>query len=831
MSSDLPLASRLLLREWRAGELRVMLLALLIAVTVSTAISFFTDRLQRGMVTRAAEFLGADMRLSSRDPWPDEVLQEAIKNNLQHTDIVDFSSITSSETEMLLSSIKAVGPGYPLRGEVRISDEPHGSERTATAIPEPGTVWVEARLLSQLDMQVGDLLEVGYAQLRVAAVLTHEPDRAGDFYSLTPRVLMNLGDLPATRVIQPGSRVRYRLLVSGEEADLQRLRSWLEPRLESHQRITSVADDNRQIGSALTRANQFLGLASIAAVVLAGVAVALSASRFAQRHFDTSALLRCLGASRTRTLRLFLLQLLGLGILATLLGLASGWLMQAGLVYLLRELLPPDLPGAGLRPLLVGAATGMVSLFGFALPPLLRLGRVSPLRVLRRELTPLPGSGWFIYGLALSALSLLMWQFTDNLPMTLAVITGGAIAALLLGILAWLLLRASGDRLRHLGLAWRLGSGQLLKHPAAAAGQVLAFGLILMAMVVIFVLRTELLDTWQAQLPDDAPNHFALNILPDQEQAFAQALGEIGATSAPLYPVTPGRLTSINGQPVRTQVTKDSPGERAINRDLSLTWASELAPDNELVTGHWWPDLPEAEGHRVSVEAELAGSLGIGVGDQLGFVIAGTTLEAEVSSIRSVNWDNFTPNFYMVFSPGALDGMPTTLLTSFHLPADQREGLRQLTRAFPAMTLLEVEAILAQLRDILRQVTIAVEYVLVFVLLAGFTVLFASLQSTLDTRLYEGALLRTLGARRQLLRQANRLEFTLLGTLAGLLAVLAAELVTWLLYRFALNLEWQPHYLLWLLVPGAGALLIGLAGALGTRAVVNQSPLGLLRRG
>lgn len=831
MNCDLPLASRLLLREWRAGELRIMLLALVIAVLVSTAISFFTDRLQRGMATRAAEFLGADMRISSREPLPEEYLQEAINNNLQHTDIVDFSSVTSSASEMQLSSIKAVGPGYPLRGEVRTSQQQFGGEQVAAGIPEGGTLWIEPRLLNVLGLAIGDQLEIGYAQLRIAALLTHEPDRAGDFYSLTPRVLMNLDDLQATRVVQPGSRVRYRLLLSGNEADLQAYRQWLEPRLEDHQRLTSVADDNRQIGSALERSNQFLGLASIAAVVLAGVAVALSASRFASRHYDTSALLRCLGASRRRALRLFLIQLLGLGIVATLIGLLLGWLMQWGLVHLLRELLPPDLPQAGIKPLLVGTATGLVGLLGFALPPLLRLGRVSPLRVLRRELTPLPGSAWLIYGLALGGLSLLMWQFTGNLPMTLAVIFGGALAALLLGSLAWMLLQASGKRLRNAGLAWRLGSGQLLKQPSAAAGQILAFGLILMSMVVIFILRTELLDSWQAQLPEDAPNHFALNILPAEEPAFRQTLADIGARSAPLYPVAPGRLTAINGEAVREHVTKDSPGERAINRDLSLTWAADLAPDNVLRDGQWWDQLPASDGHRVSIEAELADSLGVSLGDQLSFLISGATVEAEVSSVREVNWDNFTPNFYMVFSPGALDGLPSTLLTSFHLPPEQREGLRELTRTFPAMTLLEVEAILQQLREILDQVTLAVEYVLVFVLLAGFTVLFASLQSTLDTRLYEGALLRTLGARRQLLRQANRLEFALLGALAGLLAIVAAELITWLLYRYALDLQWQPHYLLWLLVPLGGALLIGLAGALGTRAVVNQSPMKLINRG
>lgn len=825
------LATRLLAREWRAGELRVLVMALIIAVLVSTAISFFTDRLQRGMVSRAAEFLGADMVISSRAPLPDAFLQRALEDGLSHVDVVEFNSMMSGDLEIQLSSVKAVGPSYPLKGQVRVADQLFGAERIVNAIPSPGDVWIEPRLAAQLALETGDTLDVGMASMSVSAMLTYEPDRAGDFYSLTPRVLMNLADLEETAVVQPGSRVRYRLLLSGPEGALQGYANWLRPQLEDNQQLTTVADDNQQIGSALDRAAQFLGLASIAAVVLAGVAVALSASRFATRHFDTSALLRCLGASRRRVMSIFLIQLACLGLVATVIGLALGWVMQWGLVFLLRELLPPDLPGVGLNPLLVGGATGLIALAGFALPPLIRLGKVAPLRVLRRDLAPLPSSGWLIYGLALGGLSLLMWQFTGNLRITLAVVFGGAIAALLLGLVAWALLRLSGNRLRNAGLAWRLGSGQLLKQPIAAAGQILAFGLILMSMVVVLILRTELLDTWQQQLPEDTPNHFALNIMPAEQAEFTAALERIGAVSAPLYPVTPGRLTEINSQPVRELVTKESQGERAVSRDLSLTWSATMATDNTLLAGEWWPDtLPDDES-LISIESGLADSLGVEVGDVLSFVIAGQVLDARVLNIREVNWDNFTPNFYIIFSPGSLDNMPATLLTSFSLPSEKRAELRDLARAFPAMTLLEVEALLKQIRDILAQVTLAVEYVMVFVLLAGFTVLFAALQSTLDNRLYEGALLRTLGARKALLRQANRLEFALLGSLAGIMAIVAAELITWLLYRFALNLDWSPHYLLWVLVPLTGAVLIGVAGALGTRAVVRESPMRLINRG
>lgn len=650
-NSTLPLAARLLTREWRAGELRVLVMALVIAVLVSTAISFFTDRLQRGMVSRAAEFLGADMVISSRSVLPEQFLQEATERGLNHVEMVEFTSVMSSEQDMQLSSVKAVTDGYPLRGEVRTTPELFGEEQVATGVPPPGEVWIEPRLASYLELDSGASLDVGVSSLTISAMLTHEPDRAGDFYSLTPRVLMNMADLQATQVVQPGSRVRYRLLLSGDEPTLQAYAQWLEPQLEDNQRLTTVADDNRQIGGALERAGQFLGLASIAAVVLAGVAVALSASRFANRHFDTSALLRCLGASRRKVMWIFIIQLACLGLVATLIGLALGWAMQWGLVYLLRDLLPPNLPGVGFKPLLVGAATGLIALAGFALPPLLRLGQVAPLRVLRRDLAPLPSSGWLIYGLALASLTLLMWQFTGDLRITLAVVFGGALAALVLGLAALLLLRTVGGRLRNAGLAWRLGSGQLLKQPVAAAGQILAFGLILMSMVVVLIMRTELLDTWQEQLPEDTPNHFALNILPNEAEAFTAALDRIGAVSAPLYPVTPGRLNEINNQPVRDIVTKDSQGERAVSRDLSLTSSAEMAADNVLTGGQWWPADITSDARLVSVESELAESLGLELDDLLTFVIGGQIVEARVSSFREVNWDNFTPNFYMVFSP------------------------------------------------------------------------------------------------------------------------------------------------------------------------------------
>ncbi|MFV3092262.1 ABC transporter permease, partial [Pseudomonas sp. GW6] len=458
------------------------------------------------------------------------------------------------------------------------------------------------------------------------------------------------------------------------------------------------------------------------------------------------------------------------------------------------------------------------------------LGRVPPLRVLRRDMLPVPASSWLVYGAALIALGLIMWRLSLDLRLTLALLGGGLLAALLLGSLLLLGLQSLRRLLQRAALPWRLGLGQLLRHPLAAAGQSLAFGLILLAMALIALLRGELLDTWQDQLPEDAPNHFALNVLPAERDAFAARLAELSPHPAPLYPVVPGRLIMINGEPVRQLVTKESRGERAIQRDLSLTWAEDLPSDNLITAGNWWGAAHASELPGVSVESELAESLQLKLGDQLRFNVGGIERDAQVTSLRQVDWDSFQPNFYMIFEPQTLQDLPATYLTSFYLPPGQDAELVALSRAFPSVTLLQVDALLAQLRSILAQVTLAIEYVLLFVLAAGITVLLAGLQATLDERIRQGALLRALGAERKLLISARRAEFGLLGAAAGLLAALGCELVSFLLYRYAFDMSWQPHPWL-LLLPLIGALLIGLAGVLGTRRALNASPLSVLREG
>jgi putative ABC transport system permease protein len=821
------LAWRLLARDWRAGELRILAAALVIAVGAVTAIGFFSDRLNRAMTYQSVDLLGADLRLTGAEPAPAEWIKSAIDHGLRHVETLDFASVVVHGDKLQLASIKAAAPGYPLRGTLRTAPALYAAETGTGDIPAPGTAWVEARILQALELTIGARIEIGSASFAVTRVLTYEPGRGGSFFTMAPRVLMHRDDVARTAVVQPGSRVTYSYLFAGADADLARYQEWLKTRLGPHHRLFDVRDGGSSIGRALGRAERYLGLTSLLAVLLAGVAIAMGARRYSERHFDTAAMLRCFGATQRDLVRLFVPQFLLLGLVASAAGCALGWLTQEAVFYLLREVYPVRLPAAGLAPVTFGFFTGLLALAGFALPPLMRLRQVPPLRVIRREMAPLPPAAWLVYGSAAAAILILMWRFTGSLLLTAAVLAGSLAAAAALAAFAGGLLALSRRVHRRVGVAWRFGMNNLWRRTRTSIGQILAFGLVLMAMAVIALLRTDLLNTWQTQLPPDTPNHFAFNILPQDVAAMQGFFTANRIPASDLYPMVRGRLTEINGKPVTQAVTKEEADAGAIRRELNLTWTDTIPPDNRLVRGAWWNNPMPA--NPVSVEEKLAQKLGIETGDELTFSIAGSERRARVASIRSVQWDSFHPNFYMIFPPGALDGLPATYLTSFHLEPEQKPLLTSLVRAFPAVTVLEMDQVLAQVRTILAQVTAAVELVLLFVLAAGFAVLFAALSASLDERFHEGALLRTLGAGRRQLRAAHFAEFAVLGVLAGVLAAIGTELIAWVLYTRAFELEYSFKWPVWILAPLAGGLLIGLAGYIGTRRVVNQSPLTVLR--
>jgi putative ABC transport system permease protein len=821
------LAMRLMVRNRHSGEQRILVSALVIAVAASTAIGFFTDRLGRGMANQSADFLGADLTLVSPRPVNTDWLREARDEGLQTSETLEFASVVVSGDALLLSSVKAVQDGFPLRGTIRTAPAPFAPDADTIELPRPGEAWAAPRLLTNLGLQGGDSVEVGAHTLTITRVITFEPGQIGNPFGISPRLLMRMEDVPATGVVQPGSRLKYQYLFAGREVDVAIFRNGLEPRLGPSHELIGVKEGRRAVGSALERAERFLGLSVLAAIILAGVAVAMAAQRYSERHFDMSAMLRCMGASQRDLLWLYLPQLLVLGLAASAVGCLLGWVAQYGILYLLAGLLPtaPSTPHAW--PVLAGFATGLIILAGFALPPLMRLKGVPPLRVLRRDLLPMPSRAWLVYGAALCAIVAVMWRYTDSWPLTLSVLAGGIALVALLGLFALLLLLLSRRFNTRVGVAWRFGLNNLWRRRRASINQILAFGLTLMAMAVVALVRTDLLTTWQQQLPADVPNHFAINILPDQVDDFGSFMEESGIETAQLYPMVRGRLVEINGTAVRKAVTKEARDDNALNRELNLTWTTKLQEDNHILDGRWWQ--PDDTGKPfVSVESKLAKRMGIRMGDELRFAVGEQRFTAMVASIRNVKWDSFRPNFYMVFPPKVINRFPATYMTSFYLYKAEKPMLRKMVARFPAVTVLEMDRVIEQVGRIFRQVTLTVEYVLIFTLLAGFAVLFAALQASQDDRLYEGALLRALGGSRRQLRSGHLAEFIALGGLAGLLAAIGAECLTWALYSEVLHLEYSFQWQVWIATPVAGALLIGAAGFWGTRAVVEQSPVLLL---
>ena len=849
---NLALALKLVRRDWRSGELNILGLALIIAVAASTAVSLFGHRLARTMETQAAEFLAADLVVSSHEADADAWFSKAVEMGLKTARTVEFPSVLVENNELLLTGAKAVSDAYPLRGALRTTASDIAAETVANEAPPPGTAWVDNRVLNSLKLSLGDSVTLGEKPLKLARIITHEPDRRGDLYSLSPRILFNLADLEATAVIRPGSNAHYYALFAGDVKAILEFKQWLKPLLHPGQKLVDIHEDRPELGNALSRAERYLGLSSIVIVLIAGVAIAMSARRYSERHYDLTALLKCMGAKERDVLTIHLLQYLVIGMVFSLVGCILGFLAQEGVAWWLKGILPHELvPPAWYAPLF-GVAVGLFVLFGFALPPMLSLKRLPPLRVLRRDLAPMPSSAWTVYGLALVTLSLLVWRYTGDGRMT-AIVLGIALATLgVAGLLVLALLKALRRLIPLLGLSWRFGLQNLTRRPRLGMVQILAFGLTATAMLVSLLVRTELIQEWQRQLPPNAPNYFALNLFEGDLPAFREFLSQHGIIASDFYPIVRGRFTEVNGVDVHTLTHKDSQGEGAANRDLSLTWSEVPPTDNRLTEGEWWGDSPasafelgrrsgrqeippaplfqrEVKPGLVSVEAKLAESLQIKLGDKLGFSIDGQKLDAVVVSLRSVRWDTMRPNFYMIFSPGTLNGFPARWLTSFYCPQDKKADLVGLAKHFPAVTLLEVDQLLKQFQTILKEISLSIDFVLTFALAAGFAVLFASVRATLDERLREDALLRAMGASRSLLRKSLTVEFATLGLLSGLLAAAATEAIAWALFSKTFELHARFQWQMWILAPLAGILAVGVSGYIHTRGIVRSSPVKVLR--
>ncbi len=819
------IAFRMLLRDWRGGELGVLLAALVIAVAIVSGISAFTTRLQNSLEQESHRFLAADSVVAGSGQQPGDWLEHAGALGLSTAQTLTFPSMVfAGEEDMYLASVKAVSDAYPLRGELMMSAEPFGDTRLRNSGPSVGNVWLDSRLFPLLDVEVGGQVTIGDADFTVSAAVRSEPDRASGFFGYGPRVLMHLDDIPATGVVQPGSRVEYRLLLAGEPEVLEDYGQWLEPRLEAGQRLLDVNNSQRGIGSALDRAESFLLLAGSLGVVLAGVAISLGARRFAERHYDYVAIMKSLGADSAAINRIYGTSLLLIGVIATSLGVALGWSMQAVFFALFSDALPMTPAPSGPRPYLMGAVTAMVCLLSFAWPPLARLRHVAPLRVLRRDLPNETRRTVLDNVIGLGAVMLLMLWYSGDLSLTLAVLAGLVASSSMAAAVALLMLR--GGRLAGMraGSIWRLALAGLQRRGGTNTLQVVIFSLTIMLLLILLLVRTSLIEEWQMQLPEGTPNHFLVNIAPAEVNAVRESLNRKAVLAQPLYPMIRGRITHINGEALGRS---DDPEQGRRERETNLTWSAQLPPDNQLLAGQWWPS--ETSEAWVSIEEGMAERMQLQVGDSVRYMIGSQPLEVTVASIRRVDWQSMQPNFFMVFPPAVLQGYPATFMTSFHLDSSDKRFLNDFIRSFPTVSVIEMDVVIAQIRGIIDQVSVAIELVLAVILAAGGLVLIAGVQASVDSRLYEGAILRALGASRSLILGALVIEFAVLGLFSGVLATVGAEIAVYILQTQVLAMDYTPHPVLWLVGPVVAVLMIGGLGVWNCRRVVSTPPLLVLR--
>lgn len=826
--NTLSLALRFLRRDWRSGELRLLVAALIIAVAAVTAVGFFTDRVEQAMVLQANQVLAADLVLSSNNPLPEQYQQQAEALGLRTAHTLAFPSVVMHGDQTQLVEVKAVTGNYPLRGDLRTRDHATAAERIVQQPPTPGNLWGEARLLAALKLQPGESVSLGEATLQVEKILSRDSALNNNFFRLGPEVLIALEDIPATGLVTPASRVRHRLLVAGDQAGVERFRAWADQELPPGIRIRHLSSARPELQNTLDRGSRFLGLAALVAVLVAGATVALSTRRFVQRQADTSAIMRCLGATQPLILKILLLRLLLLGLGASLVGILAGWIAQRFLASLLSDWLGTSLPAAGSWPILIGLGTGLITLVGFTLPPALRLGSVPPLRVLRRELGARPPSTWITALGATGAMALLMfWQAGD--PALAGWVLAGTLGTVCLLLLAgWLLIRLLAPLRHRGGTLWRQGLSGLVRDPAMTSLQLTGFGLGILAMLLLAVIRIDLLAAWQQTIPEQAPNHFLINIQPHDVEPLQTFLRDRGAAPAGIYPMQRARLTHINQQPVSPDQYQNDRAQRLVSREFNLSWAARPQPENEIVAGHWWtPD--ETDTPHFSVESGLAQTLGIKLDDHLTFDLAGVPIEARVSNLRRVEWDSFQPNFFVIGSPGLLQDHPASYITSFHLAPGREALLAEMVRHFPSITVIDVSAIMQQVREIMQRGSQAVEYVFLFTLAAGLLMLYAGIQASRELRRQESVVLRTLGMQRKGLIGAAAIEFITLGLLAGSLASLCATITGWFIATEVFGFPFQANPWTALIGILGSGFTIGLAGIIATWPLTIQPPLRMLQ--
>ncbi|WP_171963188.1 ABC transporter permease [Bordetella trematum] len=819
-------------RDARAGELRLLALSLVVAVAAVTSVGFLADRVWRALERDAAQMLGADVVLQADAPIPEAQLAQAAQRGLQVTQTLQFPSMAMAGDAAQLVSVKAVSPGYPLRGSLRVAPAPFEPDALTRDVPAPGMVWADPQLLTLLGLSAGDTLQLGDASLKVDRVLTYEPDRGMQFVNVAPRLMLNRADLPATGLVTEGSRIGYAMLAAGDPEAVAGFESWLGEHLQRGQQLATLESGRPEMRRMLDRAQRFLGLVALLAVLISAVAVALAAGRFMARHRDGVAVMRCLGASQRLVTRMLWVEFLLLGLAASLVGCLVGLGVHQALVSALAGLIDTQLPAVSWQPAAQGLLTGLCMLLGFALPSLARLRQVPPARVLRREEGGLPGRSLGAYALGAVGLALLIWWVAGDTRLALAAAGSFAVALGVFAAVAALCVQALARVRRSLAgtPALRFALAGVVRRRAATITQVCALAVGLMALLLLALTRSDLVEGWRHAVPADAPNRFLINIQPEQREPVLARLQAAGLQTAsagesPLWPMVRGRLVEINGKPANPDDYSQDRAKRLLDREFNLSYAEQAPAGNRLLSGRWL----DPAAHEVSLESGLATTLGLKEGDVLTFDVAGEAVPVTVAGTRRVDWDTMRVNFFAILSPAALADKPQSWITAFHLPPERAAVLRDLVREFPNLTVFDVGAILAQLQTVLEEVVAAVQLLFLFTVGAGVLVLATALSSTRDERLREAAILRALGATRAQLARAQRLELMAIGALAGLLAAAGAWAVAWLLSTQVFEFALTPSLWPWLAGLAGGMGAAGLAGMLALRGVLRAPPLVTLR--
>ena len=815
-------------RELRSGEVVVLLAAVILAVAALTAVGFLTDRIGKAVARQANEVLAADLRLRSQEPIPDSWREMAGDYELRTADMVSFPTVVFAGDESALTSLLAVSNGYPLRGAVRISDALFSEQREADGVPVPGEVWADSALLARLGADVGDRLSVGELELRIGSVVTYRPDQSIGFASLAPTLLMNISDVSASGLIGEGSRVRYALLIAGNEESVTGFNAAIEDELPDSMRLRSAEESSERAYAAADRAKRFLSLTAIISLLLSAVAVAMSARRFAHRRMDTVALMKSLGATQGFVISVAIVQLVMLGVIGVFAGSIVGFAAEEILAWILADIMQGDLPDPGPMPVILASGSAMVLLIGFALPSLIQLRNTPPLRVLRHDAMPPAPSRILVAGLSLAAVAALLYRSVGDPTMLLIVLGGIIVIATALYLVGRGLVALMGRFRSGVGVAWRYGLANVARRGRASAVQVVAFGLGLTVLLLLTLVRTDLLEGWRRTLDENAPNHFLINIQRSETESVTNVFAARGVKSPDFAPLVRARMTLINDVSVKEREYPEADAKWFVNREQNLSWATHLSASNELLEGEWWP--PDYDGAPlVSIEEEVAAETGLAIGDRVQFEIAGQLLDAEITSVRRINWDSFMPNFFLVLSPGALDDYPATFIASMRVEDDEKGALVDLVRKHPTISVIDLDSILQQVRGIIEKATMAVQAVFFFTLAAGIAVLFAAVQSTIDERRFESAMLRALGARKRIVFAGIMAEFAALGVAAGVLAAAGASILAAILAVQLFELPYSFNPFLWLVGVAAGLLVVCASGYFAARSAINSAPVDVLR--